>query len=492
MSLLVAPEKDLARSRAGRRSGGIAFLGLFAAGLVVRIAYVLSAAHQLDSDHAVVYLMAKHALEGEFSPFFWGQSYGGSLLSLSVAGVMAVVGTAPVVMPVVSVLWMAGAALLLRMIVARSVGSVAGNVAGILFWFPGLDILVGSTRDPGFYSTSLVIGLGVVAIAVSARRPQHILRWIGAGLLCGLALWTSPMALAFAAPGAVGLLLRGGLRPLNWLTAAVAAAIGASPWLVAAASAPVTRPAGAATGIHWESFATVFTKLLPAAFTPAAGPLISQVIAALAVLAILAMGLVGAIRRRGGVVMLAVATVLVVGVLVYGSGVELQADSRRYAVFLAPALAAALGWAVSWFRPAAWVAMLAAPAITVALVVQATGGFQWQSSRFDPRLTEVGTALQERGLEHVYASYWISYALSAATEEDVTAAALVNRRYTAYETAAAEADPLAFVVNADQANDVLLAGLAEQYGGSRSELDGYAIWTFTTPFDVYAQGWQIV
>ncbi|WKK71826.1 hypothetical protein Q0F99_01195 [Rathayibacter oskolensis] len=231
-----------------------------------------------------------------------------------------------------------------------------------------------------------MLGLGVIAIAVAARDPRRLGWWVAAGLLCGLALWTSPMALAFAAPGAVGLLLRGGLRPLGWLAAAVSAAIGASPWLAAAVSAPVTTPAGAATGIHWESFATVFTKLLPAAFVDVDDRGAARVIAVVAVVAILGLGLAGAVRRRSGAVMLAVGTVLVVCVLVYGSGVELQADSRRYSVFLAPALAAAVGWAVARFRPAAWVALAVAPALTFALVAQSTGGFAGQSSRFDPRL----------------------------------------------------------------------------------------------------------
>ena len=60
------------------------------AGALVRALYML--APPLDSDVAVVGLMGMHVLDGEFSPLFWGQHYGGSLESFLAAGLFYMFG----------------------------------------------------------------------------------------------------------------------------------------------------------------------------------------------------------------------------------------------------------------------------------------------------------------------------------------------------------------------------------------------------------------
>src|SRR4051812_36732247 len=59
-----------------------------------RLPQLLSSALFLDSDECVLGLMTKHMLQGkEFSVFFWGQSYGFSLIEeLFILPFMAVLG----------------------------------------------------------------------------------------------------------------------------------------------------------------------------------------------------------------------------------------------------------------------------------------------------------------------------------------------------------------------------------------------------------------
>lgn len=47
---------------------------------------------QQDSDHSVVYLQARHVMQGDFDVFYWGQHYGGTLFQLTAGGLFRLVG----------------------------------------------------------------------------------------------------------------------------------------------------------------------------------------------------------------------------------------------------------------------------------------------------------------------------------------------------------------------------------------------------------------
>lgn len=62
---------------------GLWGVSLLLAGLLLRALLLIHPS--LDSDVAVVGLMAMRFLHGELTPFYWGQSYGGSLEPLLAA-----------------------------------------------------------------------------------------------------------------------------------------------------------------------------------------------------------------------------------------------------------------------------------------------------------------------------------------------------------------------------------------------------------------------
>lgn len=477
----------------GRHGYSVAFWILAAAGLLLRILFIVSPAHVLDADHAVVYLMAKHVADGEFPPFFWGQSYGGTLLQTTAGIVMLVFGAHIEVLAIVSSLWFLLCAVLLRSIAQRAAGPAAGFAAGLLFWFPGVVLLQVSTRDPGFYGPSIAVALGVIAVA-SAPLSRPLVSWLAVGALSGLALWSSPMSVALAAPAVLALVVRDIRRPLHWLAGIAAAAVAGSPWIIEALrSDKATKPLG--TG-EWQptidSVTALFHDMLPVAFRTEPGELSSSVIGWTAVALIVGLLVLGILVTRIAFVLVGAGTVLVVAVLVLGAGLDLGPDSVRYGVFLLPALALAGAWLVSRWTPTALVAVLIAAAVTASGVWDRTDHFRSDTSaRFDPGFAPVAELLESRGADHVYGNYWLSYALTASTNEEVTVAALVTRRYAEYETLAeAEGAPV-IVVNTGQFNDQELRTSTVLPAYDRVELGGYTVYFYDEPFDVYSQPWGL-
>ena len=89
----------------------LTFAAAGAVGLALRIWTYRNAAGVPDSDEAVVGLMVRHILHGEFTTFFWGQAYGGSQEALLTAPVFAVFGSSWLALRIVPLLLSAVAAL---------------------------------------------------------------------------------------------------------------------------------------------------------------------------------------------------------------------------------------------------------------------------------------------------------------------------------------------------------------------------------------------
>lgn len=493
-------------TRLGRIRRTTLALGLLlVVGLAVRILVVQSNAYVFNSDTAVVYLMARHVAHGEIPAFFWGQFYGGTLLQITAGLVMMLVGPSLLTLAVVSALFWAAAALVLRAVVARSLGTTAGDLAATLFWFPGAIILGTSVADPGFYGPTMLIGLLAIwwALRWASARPWW--SWLVLGLLGGLALWTSPVAVAFAAPGVVLAALRDP-RWRMWLLFAGAAVVAASAWIwgTVAGHLASIKPLGGLS-LHPESFASIFTTMFPAAFPGGRTELGGFVIALATLTGIVALCIVAVRRRDAGLLLMAASTILVIGILVGGTGVRLAADSVRYSGYLIPGLATIVSLVlvrVGAAKPTgrlakvsfAWVPLVAggiAVVVTIGLVGQQTGGFRPRSKPpIDADLVRVGQLLEDQGVQHAYGSYWAAYALSAATDERVTVASLAPRRYEPYEKLASRRSPEVIVVFAGAYNDSQLQSLSDIPPHTRTVVGGYAVYMFDRWFDPEPRLWS--
>ncbi len=476
--------------RAGRVASLVFWIGLVL-GMAVRVGYALSPAMTLNSDISVVYLMSRHVAAGEFSAFYWGQSYGGTALQAVAGAVMAVAGPSVLVLAIVSALFWVGATVVLRAIVTRSIGTVGGVLAGLIFWFPGAEILSTSVLDPGFYGPSLLFGLGTILVAVDRVRRRSWWSWVLLGLLAGLSLWTSPLAIALAAPAVLAAMIAD-RRITRWLVAAAAGLVSSSPWLLETVASRFSsvKPLGGAGSFHPESVVTLFTSMFPAAFPFGQHLAVGVVYGVLLLGAIVLLVAIGIRRRDLPALLIGSATVALVIVLVAGTGVRLAPDSVRYSGFLMPTVAFAVAFLVTRLAVrardiVAALVVLVAVAATFITVGADDGLGRADGPPFDRQLVQVGQLLEQRGVHEAYGAYWAAYAVTAATDERVTVAALAPRRFAPYEAAAAGQLPATFVVFTGQTSEAVLLkapGLAKP---EVEHVGGYSVLFFDEWFDPF-------
>ena len=369
----------------------IFFVASLALGLVLRIWLTYSTAFTLDSDTSIVYLMSLRVAKGEFSSIFWGQQYGGTTLQIVAGLVMLVTGPSWRVLAIVGALFFLAATIVLRQIAVRTLGVVWGDLAGILMWFPLTVATMRTVTDPGFYGPSLLYGLLVLYLALSPTRASRtIWSWAALGALAGLALWTSPASVALAAPGVL-LALWSDRRWSRWLIGGVAALVTASPWLI-----KTLQDHGktvAFRGFHTQSFASLFTSLLPAAVPFGSDERVAFVVTLLSVAAVGGPVWFGLRRRDTPSLLIGTGTILLITSLVLGAGVRLAPDSVRYVALLLPEFAFAVAlllsrWRRTWLMPVVAVAAIAATILSLGF----HGAFQRAASgavRSEPRARRV-------------------------------------------------------------------------------------------------------
>jgi hypothetical protein len=458
-----------------RRRPWVTVLGLVVLGVVVAYGFVLRAwlvAHSpLTSDQAVVGLMARAAMAGHFSTFYWGQAYGGAEPYVAIPFVWATHGS-PFALDATAAFCWAVAALVLGAAVALVTGRrFLGAAAGTLAWVWPYAVVWNSLRESGFRALNVVCGLVMVYAAVRIHRGGS--RW-GNGAMLGLAVgvgwWSSPEIAYFAVPTAVVLAAsweRAFARGARWsrpwrpgpvLLACGAAVLGALPWLVTnvGSSFASLRPSSLPTyhGIGYAGRLSVFFRaMLPVqlgvrsvpggrwAVGPVAGPVLYGLLVAVLVASLVRAVVRGRQGRAAAPVMGAACGVIAFPFLYAAVPSSGYWFDGRYGVAL-PALVI-LTVAVAWVgvpergdesaRPrrarrmrrraigptgvaVACLSVLAGAVLTVA-TAQASGVpdrpgafFSGWSDPEQPAQTVVNDLLAH-GIHDAYGDYWVAYVL---------------------------------------------------------------------------------
>lgn len=188
----------------------------------------------LTSDSAVIGLMAVELLHhGQLATYMWGQAYGGSLEAVLTAVVFAIAGVGTSQLLATTALSSALCAVALWWAGRRIVGEQAALLAALAFWVWPALFLWRSLKPGGTYMIGLAIAL--CAVGMLARIGQGSDGWrpcAVAGVLCGLAIWSSPMSLELFLPAALWLMPAVRRLGRRLLVIAAGAVVGGFPILL--------------------------------------------------------------------------------------------------------------------------------------------------------------------------------------------------------------------------------------------------------------------
>jgi len=459
----------------GRAAVGL----LFAVAVAARACFLLVPG--LNSDQAVIGLMGRHILAGEFPVFFWGEPTSGTAESFLAAAVFAVFGASRYTLNLVPALLSLGFVWACWRLGREVAGERGGLIALALGACPPVLLTWNSVLARGNYVESLALGTLclVLGLRLAAAEPTSVegrRLALSLGGVAGLAWYMSPQSVHYVLTVALYLLWRQRLRVLETLRLALPAFLVASlPFWLAnvgsgfasfdemrryAALAGVSEGARQLAGylpvlVGAAGFSDMPERLrFPAA--PLLGPLAGAIVAA----GIGAGIAVGMRRRTPGVVLLALFPLVTLVVILLG-GVPLSDDARYllplYSAGL-PLLAAGLAWCWRW-RP------LAIAALSLVLVSNAYGHGRFlvgELARFpgdranDAALFDF---LRARGATHAFApEYWLSYRLTFDAREEILVAspfwgrhARAIAKYPEYTERVRAHGPSAYVFWADVA-----------------------------------------
>ncbi len=171
---------------------------LVTVGFIARLDLLIANNFVIDSDEAIVGLMAKHILEGAPIPtFYYGQHYMGSLEPIVVAGVFALCGISSVALKIVPLFFSMLVLLLVHGIARMLLGSRAALFALLCMALPPAPLLVWSSMARGGFIEIVFIGVLSMLLLMTWLRSPRYCTLFGLGFLLGVGWWVNNQILYF-------------------------------------------------------------------------------------------------------------------------------------------------------------------------------------------------------------------------------------------------------------------------------------------------------
>lgn len=406
--------------------------GAFICGAALRVWVLTSDLGVLEADEAIVGLMARRALDGDFSVLYWLSLYGGTQEAYLTAIVFAFVGSSVLALKLTALGVFTAVAVVLWRVGLRTVGEPAARLAAAVFWIWPAYMVWWTTKARAYYATGLLCE--VVILLLVLRLRERVSRGDAAllGFTVGFAVWATLQSMLLSLPALAWLVWR---RPqvlrLTWI-AVPAAALGALPWLAWNAAhdwrAVVPEAVAGAETTYVKRFVDLFTTVLPTwlglrvpySLDWLLGPVPGAVLTAAAVFAVV----LARRRTAPGLELLLVAAVAF-PFLYAASTFTYFTSEPRYLVYLAPVTALLGGKLLATGPRVAAAGLAAAFALTVAgLIVMERQGEYVVDPEGAPLPADIGplvATLDREGQSRVLANYWIAYRLSFETGERILA-----------------------------------------------------------------------
>lgn len=453
-------------------------------GSALRIWIFTSPLSALESDEAVVGLMALRALDGDVSVFYWGALYGGSQEALLTSAAFAVAGPSVLLLKLVSLALYAFAAVLVLLVGRRTVGEPAARVGAALFWLWPPFLVWWSTKARAYFGSGVVLGLAGLLLALRLRERDSKTDAALLGLVLGLGLWATLQSMLLALPALAWLVWR---RPDVYRLAPWALptlVVGAAPWLAwnirHDGNAIFPRSLAGSETTYAERFGDLFTVVLPmwlglrAPYTH--DWLIGRTLGVAAlVLAVVAM-VVFLMRRPPGSEPLLVCVVAFPFLYAASSFTFLVAEPR-YLVFIAPVLALLI--AAALVPRGLWIAAAALAifgAISSAGLVQLERQGRYAPLRVPADVRPVLDVLERHGVDRVLANYWLAYRITFESDERIIASPSGFWRYRPYHDAVLAEQRPGRVFLARSPNERRERARLRSQGYARLVADGFIVY----------------
>ncbi|WP_338606082.1 glycosyltransferase family 39 protein [Desulfoferula mesophila] len=522
MALIPGPQAPPAPPGEDRPSGGLRvvwwLMGIVLLGALVRGLYL--AWPYLDSDIAVVGLMARHALNGDFYALYWGNHYGGSLEPIIAAGVFAIFGSGPRALNFTAVLISLSYLPLLYLLGKEIIGRRAGLAAALLAALGPYMLVAYSVVARGLHVEMLPLGalllwLTVLLLKAGPAGPGQTAILLAWGLTAGVGVWTNPLFVYFLPP-TLFLLLYSAPRllimPRFWLMG-LAALLGAAPliyhnWLTMGGTLHYMEIPRPNSGIPANLYfllrhglpavvgATWFKKSW---LLPGLGPALALAAGLSLAWALWRWGgdLVKRLGRKpetsgGEVLLLTLGCVAYVFCAVGGA----DSGSFRYllALYILWPLVAALAWDCLRRRGGLWaglgwafLALVAGGSLwgTVAFSPFNHAGQRAVANAMGPEQKALTSALREMGIRYAYVNdYWMGMKGTFLADEEVILLPFDHERHPPYKEALLRAPRFAVVMLGESNAKVTrqsLATVGASYREKRVQPGWHVFYDFEPP-----------
>jgi 4-amino-4-deoxy-L-arabinose transferase-like glycosyltransferase len=406
---------------------GLALALTVVAGVVLRLWVYRSVMGTPNSDEAIVGLMARHAIDGELTAFYWGQGYGGPQEALLAVPLFLVFGSSWLALRAVPIVLSGVAALLIWRVGLRTIGARPAAVAGVLFWIWPTYNLIQLTHQLGFYASNVVYCALYLLLALRIVERPDVVRVGLFGLAVGLGFWQTAQIVPIVVP-VIAWTIWKQPRCLRYVgVAAALAVVGALPWFywnITHDWASFDLPGADKTYAH--RLRIFLSPLLPMTLglrLPwSQEPLLPKLLVFLIYAGLLALFVYGAYRARKRPVSLLYLVAAVFPFVYAISPRTFESSDPRYLIVLTPLLALLVAQvATSWSR--------AVPLLALALAVSVANLHRLEERSLTvappvtPRsLTPLIEALDGLGIDHVYSSGGLAYRLDFESDERIVAA----------------------------------------------------------------------
>lgn len=478
-------------SRSALWLGAFVILGAGLRGL-----YLLTPA--LDSDQAIVGLMARHILQGEFPIFFWGQPFAGTMEAHLAALLFYLFGPSRLTLALSPFLFSLGFLLLTYRLAREAFDQEVGLLALLLAAVPAPFLVSHSVTARSNYIENLLLGSLVLCLTLRVPRepgPRQRRALLLLGFFAGLAWYQSPQSVHYLAASGLFLLLRHPRLLLQraFFDAAAAFVVGSLPlWIYNLGSGGTFEAIQAQSGA--EPLGSSLARYLGAKLPYVLGVTTREEglgwSAGALILALYA-GALGYLVRRWrlpGSQLLLLFLVITSAVVVTGYN---RGGGTRYLLPLysaLPVVLAALLVALGrWNR---WVCAVAVGALlganiggnlvrAEALDARKLGLYAWERARGG----ELVKFLEAEGLTRVYVSdFWDAYRLTFDAQERIVFAEPIPSFYPSYTRMVDTAERYAYVVKGQYvvesfAENLRLIGA----GHRRRRVVGYTVFDAFVP-----------